>query len=61
MDKELKGLCAGLFFGSLITGAIMVQCVPDTYAARVDAVKHGAARWNVDDYGHVQFEWITKK
>lgn len=65
MDEETKVGCAALAFGIFIGFCVgiswMAQCVPNTKAASVDAVKHGAGRWVTDDYGNVKFEWTTTK
>ena len=62
MDKAgCSALLFGLVLGSLIAFVVTAQCVPGTPAAQVDAVKHGAGRWVVDDEGDVKFEWTTTK
>lgn len=65
MDEDTKAGCSVFIFGLVLGGLIMfittAQYVPGTPAAQVDAVKHGAGRWVVDDEGKAKFEWTTTK
>ena len=56
---NLLELIAVLIFGSLVAGLAIVAKQRDQL--KLEAIKHGAAEWIVDDTGNATFQWKTKQ
>lgn len=52
------GFLAGLLLGALAFGEVNQE---NLNAFKIEAVKHGAAEWIVDDAGNTTFQWKTKQ
>ena len=52
------GFLAGLLLGTLAFSEINQE---NLKTLKIEAVKHGAAEWIVDDAGQTAFQWKTKQ
>lgn len=56
---KLLGLLATAIYAALVTGLAIVAKQRDQL--KLEAIKHGAAEWIVDDAGNTTFQWKTKQ